>query len=695
MRMKAGFLGLCLASCVACSASVACADAVRYVDEFDLSASRCGFGLATQARKSVRGNPLTMGEKTYERGIGAIPEGAVAFRANGKVTAFDAIVGVDADAKRFNASGYEATVVFKVWKDGRIAYDSKDTTEKTGPKVCHVDLEGATEIILETASGYWKANECSHGDWADARFTLADGGTVEPLPAESYGVQLGILTPPEKPAPQFNGADVWGVRPGHEVIFRVPVSGIRPMKLAAHGLPDGVTFDAAKGVLRGTAPQTTGDYRIEVVAANAHGKAKRMITLRVGETICLTPPMGWNSWNVWGWLLTQEHAERAARAMDETGLADHGWSYVNLDDWWSVKNKECRRGAQRKIPASGVARDGKGRINPNPGFPDMNRFTKLCHDLGLKAGLYTSPGNLTCGECEGSGGYELLDAQRFAEWGFDYLKYDNCSYRDVEKAIRETCRRRPTPEEQAAPYYLMGRCLRSVGRDIVYALCQYGSGDSETWARAVGGNAWRVYGDLKDGWNWMWAGLNGRHREPVAFTDYTGPGCWADPDMMLIGLQRSFGSEAHPTYLTPNEQYTHVSLWSIVNAPLLLGCDLEKLDAFTKSLVVNDEVIAVNQDALGMRPKRVVKTDGLQVWTKEISDGFLAVAIVNLSPLRRDVSIRFADLGLGSECKVKDLWRQRCEGGFADAYTCSVEAHATKFVKMKPACLSCDEKKGE
>ena len=666
---------------------------VRYVDEFDLSASRCGFGLKTMPRRSVRGNPLTIGGKTYERGFGAIPEGAVAFRANGKVTAFEATVGVDADAEKFNASGYVPTVIFKVWKDGKVAWRSKDVTEKTGPQACRVDLSGATEIILETVSGRWKANECSHGDWADARFTLADGAELEPLPAEAYGEQLGILTPPEKPEPQFNGASVWGVRPGHEVIFRVPVSGARPMKFAASGLPDGVTFDATKGVLRGMAPKAVGDYPVKVTAENAHGRAERTVTLKVGDAIMLTPPMGWNSWNVWGWLLTQEYAERAARAMDATGLADHGWAYVNLDDWWSVKNKTCRRSVQRTIPASGVARDEKGRINPNPGFPDMKRFTKLCHDLGLKAGLYSSPGDLTCGECEGSGGYELKDAQRFAEWGFDYLKYDNCSYREVEREIRKTCRRPPTPEENAAPYYLMGRCLRQVDRDIVYALCQYGCGESEKWARNVGANVYRISGDTKDGWTWMWSGINGRHSEPVALTGYTGPGCWADPDMMLIGLQRSFGKDAHPSYLTPNEQYTHVSLWSLVAAPMLLGCDLEKLDDFTKSLIVNDEVISVNQDSRGAAARRVIAEDGLQVWLRPLAGDFHAAAIINLSPLRRTFEIRFADLGLPSECKVRDLWRQKCEGGFTGSYTCTVEPHATKMVKIRTACLSCDEKK--
>ena len=507
--------------------------------------------------------------------------------------------------------------------------------------------------------------------------------------------QLGILTPPEKPEPQINGADIWGVRPGHPVIFRVATSGARPIKFSAKNLPDGVTLDE-KGVLRGTAPLKGGDYDIEVTAENAKGKATRTIRLAVGDTIALTPPLGWNSWNTLCYRLTQEKAMAAAKAMDESGLADHGWAYVNLDDWWEMNNSGCPRVESRKQDFGGredvigPARDANGKIIPNRSFPDMKGLTDYIHSLGLKAGLYSSPGPLTCGRCEGSYGHELQDAESWAEWGFDYVKYDWCTYGDIFKKETEGVSEEDRIKAYAKPYRLMNECLKKQKRDILYSFCQYGMGHAELWARESGANCWRSFGDLKDAWHWMELALEGRIGADN-YWKYNGPGCWADPDMMIVGQQFSFGSD-HPTYLTPNEQYTHVSLWAMVGSPLLIGCDLTTLDDFTKNLLMNDEVIAVSQDRLGKTARRIRHTDAESVWTRPLSKGFTAVALVNRYPFAREIKVSFAELGLSGECWVKDLWRQKCEGKHSGFYVAEVPAHATKFVKMRPKdCPKCDD----
>ena len=678
------------------------APGVVFVDSLDLSGATCGMGKHVRAGKSVDGNPLTVGGKTYARGFGTHPESVILFRANGKVQAFDALVAIDDDAKDAGSgrSYGKPTAQFRVWADEKVVWSSGALKLGQKPVAVHVDLAGVKEIILETSGGpSWTAFDSANADWLDARFSCDGDATIESVNDPELTIQLGILTPEEKAAPRINGADIWGVRPGHPVIFRVATTGKRPIRFTAKNLPTGVVLDE-KGFLRGIAPEKPGDYDIEVTAENAAGKAVRTIRLAVGETIALTPPMGWNSWNTLCYRLTADKAKAAAKAMDESGLADHGWSYINLDDWWEMNNSGCPRVEMRKNDFGGredvigPARGADGRIIPNRSFPDMKGLTDYIHSLGLKAGLYSSPGPLTCGKCEGSYGHELQDAESWAEWGFDYIKYDWCSYSDIfKKETGKDCWDNGVYEDMSLrdafikPYRLMGECLRKQKRDIVYSFCQYGMAHTELWGAEVGGQCWRSCGDLKDSWTWMEESVEGRIN--AEHWKYNRPGWWADPDMMIVGQQLSFGSD-HPTYLTPNEQYTHVSVWAMVGSPLLLGCDLTDMDAFTKNLLMNDEVIAVSQDRLGRTARRIRHTDTESVWTRPLANSFTAVALVNRYPFTREIKVSFAELGLEGECWVKDLWRQKCEGRHSGFYVATVPAHATKLVKMRPVdCPKC------
>ena len=535
--------GIPLAALLACGCAIegdrpdaeALVTNVAFVDKFDLSGATCGMGKRVRACQSVDGHPLTVGGVKYESGFGTHPESAILFRADGKVLAFDALVAIDDDAATAGSGkSYGKPIAqFRVWADGRVVWSSGELKLGQKPVEAHVDLAGAREIVLETTGGgEWSAFDATNADWLDARFTCEGKAKLEVVKDAALTRQLGILTPPEKPEPQINGADIWGVRPGHPVIFRVATSGARPIKFSAKNLPDGVTLDE-KGVLRGTAPLKGGDYDIEVTAENAKGKATRTIRLAVGDTIALTPPLGWNSWNTLCYRLTQEKAMAAAKAMDESGLADHGWAYVNLDDWWEMNNSGCPRVESRKQDFGGredvigPARDANGKIIPNRSFPDMKGLTDYIHSLGLKAGLYSSPGPLTCGRCEGSYGHELQDAESWAEWGFDYVKYDWCTYGDIFKKETEGVSEEDRIKAYAKPYRLMNECLKKQKRDILYSFCQYGMGHAELWARESGANCWRSFGDLKDAWHWMELALEGRIGADN-YWKYNGPGCWAD-----------------------------------------------------------------------------------------------------------------------------------------------------------------------
>ena len=234
----------------------------------------------------------------------------------------------------------------------------------------------------------------------------------------------------------------------------------------------------------------------------------------------------------------------------------------------------------------------------------------------------------------------------------------------------------------------MGKLLAAQNRDIVYSLCEAGYPNVKKWGRKVGGNVFRTGSDMKDCWMWMRDSIEGTAGEYDSWTE-TGPGYWGDPDMMLIGLQRSFGT-VHPTYLTRNEQYTHVSLWSLMCAPLLLGCDLGKLDDFTMSLIKNREIIAINQDTLGTPARRFVRCDSYEIWKRPLANGDFAVAIVNLYPLTKRIDLKFSEIGLEGSFKVRDVWRQKDEGTFSEAYCVELPPHATKVLRMRLSdCANC------
>ena len=671
-QMVVGAAALACCGCVLWEG--ASAPGSRFVSEFDLSAASAG-----------------MDKKVVVRGQGFVthPESAVVFRMNGKVTAFDGLVVLAPEAVKAKKSGREIKAVCRIWADGKVVWNSGVFGEKSQPVKVHVDLSGAEEVVLETTStAPWVAYEATEVEWRDARFSYDRGAILESVTDPAATRQLGVLTPTAKEIPQFNGAEVWGVRPGRPVIFRVPVSGARPMRFSAKDVPDGVTFtaDDDKCVLGGIAPAKAGDYPIVITANNAKGSATKTIVLKVGDTICLTPPMGWNSWNIWGNGFTGDHAKAAAKALDASGLADYGFAYVNLDDWWEMNNSDQNKA---RPDLRGPARDASGMILSNPSFPDMKGLTDYIHSFGFKAGLYSSPGPRTCGGCEGSWRHELQDAQRWAEWGFDYVKYDWCSYGEIyhQETGHSTWDQYKNKyhDSFAKPYRLMGECLRKQNRDIVYSYCQYGLGEVQKWGREAGANCWRSWQDLKDTWPWMEIAFAG-YVPNLEFHKYVGPGFWADPDMMIVGLQRSFGT-THPTYLTPNEQYTHVSLWCMIGSPLLIGTDLTKLDDFTKNLLMNREVIAINQDTLGTVARRAVHDERHSVWERPLANGDRAVAVVSRYPVTRTFTVDLKALGLDGEYTVRDCWRQVGEGVVSGTYTVEIPPHATKLIRL--AAVKC------
>ena len=456
-----------------------------------------------------------------------------------------------------------------------------------------------------------------------------------------------------------------GVRPGHELLYTVAATGDRPMTFAADHLPTGLQLDPQSGRITGILTDP-GTNVLTLHAKNALGEATRTLKIVCGPQIGLTPALGWNSWNCFASAVTADKVKAAADAMVASGLINHGWTYINIDDFWEVHP------GSKDPTLLGPERDATGHIIPNPRFPDMKALADYVHGKGLRIGLYSSPGPLTCGGCIASWQHEEQDAQSYGQWGFDYLKYDWCSYGNID--------RNPTLDGRKKPYQVMRAALDKVNRDILFSFCQYGAGDVWKWGAEIGGNSWRTTGDINDSWNSM-AGIgfsqNGHEL-------YAGPGHFNDPDMLVVG-QVGWGPSLHPTHLTPNEQYTHISLWCLLTAPLLIGCDMTQLDDFTKNLLSNDEVLEVDQDPLGHQAARITQNGDLEVWAKDMEDGSKAVGLFNRGYAAAPVTIKWSDLGLTGQQKVRDLWRQQDLGAFPDAFTTPVPRHGVVLVRIWPA----------
>lgn len=475
-----------------------------------------------------------------------------------------------------------------------------------------------------------------------------------------------IWTPAQKPQPRINGPQVYGCRPGHPFLFRIPCQGERPIHFSAEELPKSLKLDPESGIISGLTPDK-GEYNVILHAKNSQGKSKRTFKIISGDKLALTPPMGWNHWYAHYDRITDLMVRQAADAMIQSGMADAGYQYVNIDDCWmnAPKNNDTLR--------VGPLRDEKGNILPNRHFPDMKALTGYIHDKGLKAGIYTSPGTLTCGGFTGSWQHEEQDARQFANWGFDFLKYDWCSYDRI--AGKEK-----TVEAYQKPYIQMGNILQSLDRDMVFNLCQYGMGDVWKWGGKVGGHCWRTSGDL---------GFELDRIFDVAlrnssFRQYSKPGEWNDPDYIQIGWIGNASKMGVPelTPMPPNMQYAYMSLWCLMAAPLIYSGDMAKLDAFTLNVLCNPEVIEINQDPLGECGRVIQQSRECFLMVKTMADGSKAVGLFNRGAKETDISFNWQDLELSGSQQVRDLWHQKELGMFKDHFTAKVPAQGVFMIRI-------------
>ncbi len=615
-------------------------------------------------------NTIKIQGVSYSRGFGAQSPCVLSFMLDGNASRFSAEVGVDDSANR------AIPLTFYVLADQKILFQSKPMNVGDAAIKIDVDLTGVKQLgllITDTVGGL--GNKRTNGNWANATLLIKEG--FNPGYVQNNDTKY-ILTPSPKKTPQINTAKVFGATPGNPVLFKVATTGQRPMQFSASNLPSGLKISAEKGIITGNVAQR-GNYEVILKAKNQLGEATQKLIIKIGDTIALTPPIGWNGWNSWEAEIDQNKVLASANAMVSKGLADHGWTYINVDDAWM-----------------GVRSGPDTALQPNEKFPDMKGMIDQIHAMGLKAGLYSTPYLASYGGYVGAssdyptGGethelfkpnrppysrigkykFEPNDARQMAKWGVDFLKYD---WRiDVASTER------------------MSKALKNSGRDIVFSLSNNAPFEKVTdWVRLS--NMYRTGPDIKD----SWTSLYNTSFVLDKWSPYAGPGHWSDADMMIVG-DVSIGPVLHPTRLTPDEQYSHISIFSLIASPMLIGCPIDRLDAFTVSLLSNDEVIAINQDPLGNAARLVLEKGGFQVWKRELENGDYAVGIFNIAGYGKtpqsyfrwgnekatNFQLNFKEIGLIGDFNIRDIWRQKNLGKFNESFITSIPHHGVMMYRF-------------
>jgi alpha-galactosidase len=472
------------------------------------------------------------------------------------------------------------------------------------------------------------------GDKFEFVVELESFGTVSRRTASGtiVGDELHIV--PAFPAPPPGGGPGAGAGPGAGGLPGAPGPGGGPPPGGMRAMMSGPVV-----ARRGT---PTPSYRAPSVDYSALPRLELPAPRTFPSNgLARTPPMGWNSWNKFRTRIDDKTVREIADAMVATGMRDAGYVYVNIDDGWQWK------------------RDAQGVLLPNPNFPDMKALADYVHAKGLKLGIYSSPGPRTCGNFEGSYGHEDIDARTWAAWGIDYLKYDWCSAARIWK-----------DEEMPAVYQRMAAAIEKTGRPMVYSLCQYGRHQVHEWGPRVGGNLWRTTFDIRDQWESM-TQIGFSQSELASFVR---PGHWNDPDMLEVGNGG----------MSRTEYETHFSLWAMLAAPLIAGNDLRTMPEETKSILLNKEVIAIDQDPRGAAGLRVATQGDTEVWIKPLAGSDVAIGLFNRGGIEARMSVRWTDFKLPDQVRARDLWTHKDLGTLAGGHSAVVPAHGVVMLRVSP-----------
>ena len=661
-----------------------------WLDSLNLNRAIQGWGKPT-VNKTVGGAGMSIAGTKFQRGFGTHSIGKICIALKGGSDRFTAKVGIDDEV-----GAGRGTVEFRVSVDGKLVWASGIMKCGDPAKMVDVNLKGVKQMILSVSDSGDNYN-FDHSDWADASFEVSG---QKPETVESGQPTIATTVPSDKP--EIHQPLIYGNHPNTPFHFTIPASGREPLKFSAVDLPSGLKLDPSAGIITGMI-KSSGAYQVHITVSNSFGKANAVLKLVSGDTIALTPPLGWNSYDAYGDNVTEEEILSNARVMAEN-LKAHGWSYVVVDYRWydpgaHDNNANARAGAE-------LSMDKFGRLIPAPNrFPsasDEMGFRKIAeevHKLGLKFGIHIMRGipknavkanlpiegsqfhagdaanmNDKCGWCAdmygvkgntpaGQAYYDSL-FKLYALWGVDFVKVD-----DLTEPYHT--------DEVVAVHNAITKC----GRSIVFSTSPGATAVSQ--AKHVGANAnmWRLTGDFWD----EWSALNAEFDVIANWIGKGGPGYWPDPDMLPLGhlsvKNRSSGPDRF-TNFTKAEQVLMLTLWSMAPGPMMIGGNLVGADAWELNLLTNDEVLAINQDALEKQEQRIVKEVGYEIWTKELADGSMAVAVFNRGAEDATVPISLAEMKLDGRYKVRNLWLKKNLDILSGKLNVQVLAHSAVLLKL-------------
>jgi hypothetical protein len=696
---KSGFLTIIIASLlmvVVCSATFA--EQSVWLSSLDLTKATQGFG-KPQADKSVDGHPISLDGKVYDHGFGTHSPGLLIIDLNGGAKRFMATVGIDDEVQNGRGSAE-----FEVLGDGRkLLWRSGILRQGQVPKEVDIDLTGVKQIMLRVTTG-GDGYEFDHADWADAQF-IVTGNMPHTVSIPPLTKEEAIWMMPHRSAPHIHPPYVVGVRTGAPLIWTVPVSGNRPLHYTVKDLPHNLKLNAETGTITGVL-EKAGNYPIHIQVKNRAGHDEHVVYVKAGETIALTPPMGWNSYDCFGDDVVESEVLANARYVSKY-MQPFGWDTIVVDYRWydpgassAPNNTGARAGAE-------LTMDAYGRLLPSPNrFPSaadgkgFKGLAEMIHAMGLKFGIHIMRGiprnavkaNLPiegssfraadaantsdmCGWCpdmygvrgDTPAGQAYYDSifRLYASWGVDYVKMDDTS----------------------SPYHTdeisaVHNAILKSGRSIVYSLSPGETPIEDAAHVKTHANMWRVSGDFWDNWQ----SLSHEFELAMRWHDSMGPGYWPDADMLPLGhisiSGRSVGLDRRTDFTKP-EQVTLISLWSLLPSPLMVGANLPDNDPWTLALLTNPEVLAINQDESGSAAYRVSSNDETQIWAKHLADGSIAVGLFNLDDFDTSMSFKWAELGIKGKWKVRDLWLRK-EMGTADNHiSFSIPAHGARLLLLR------------
>jgi len=619
-----------------------------------------GWG-TVKANKSIDGNPITLNDTVYTSGVGLHATGQVIVKLNGAVTRFVARLGIDDEVRSevlkspsmYGLCDYSVTLKaengdMRTVSEGTLRYGQNPTP------LIDVDCNGWKYLILDFPEGGGEANSCDHVDIANAYFEYHEQNSTPPV----------IVTEQEMSSSLACAKIVYSL-PG--VRFMQKIKPINPdAAVSVSGLPAGLTWNAKRSLVEGVI-EAEGEYTYDVTASFDGETTTEQIKLTVSSDLQQPVPfMGWLSWNVFEEEIDESKIHAVADAMVRYGLDDAGYRYLCLDDLWHASSRESGTGR----PLYSTAKFPAG----------MNALTDYVHAKGLKIGIYSDAAERTCAWAYGSLGYEEIDAKQYADWGFDLLKYDYCGA-PTDKATAQ------------ARYKKMGDALRDCGRDILFYMCEWGVREPWKWGAETGATCWRCTYDTRDCWNGATGGI-GILQSIEGMKDiwpYSGVNRFNDADMMCIGLHGTGKSSndlcATGPGMTQTEYRTQFALWCMWGSPLTLSFDVRHISDEDLAIITNEELIAIDQDRMGQQAEFIGETDGIQVYAKDLENGDVALAILNLNSAARDVTVDFGTISAldpEKEYTLRDLWQKKSVGEYTGSYSVNVASHETKVYRLSP-----------